>query len=153
MNVGLIRLALPNARIIDARRDPMACGWSNFKQHYATGVTFSYSLEAIGFFYRDYLRLMRHFDAVQPASLLHVINEQLIDDPEGEVRRMLDFLGLPFDPAVLDFHRNKRAVHTPSAAQVRRPINRDGVDEWRNYQTWLEPLRDALGPQIQHWRT
>jgi hypothetical protein len=151
MNLGLIRLALPNARIIDARRHPMACGFSNFKQHYATGVTFAYSLESIGHFYRDYLRLMRHFDAVQPGSIHHVLNERLIDDPEGEVRRMLDLVGLPFDPSCLDFHSNRRAVHTPSAEQVRRPINREGIDAWRNYQPWLGPLEQALGTAVEDW--
>jgi tetratricopeptide (TPR) repeat protein len=152
MNVGLIRLALPNAKIIDARRHPMACGFSNFKQHYATGVTFAYSLESIGRFYRDYLRLMHHFDAVQPGTVLHVINERLIDDPEREVRRMLEHIGVAFDPACLEFHANKRAVHTPSAEQVRRPINREGVDAWRNYEPWLAPLRDALGPALDNWQ-
>lgn len=152
MHVGLIRLALPNAKIIDARRHPMACGFSNYKQHYATGVTFSYSLESIGRFYGDYLRLMRHFDAVQPGAVHRVINERLIDNPEGEVRRMLEYIGLPFDASCLRFHANKRAVHTPSAEQVRRPINHDGVDTWRNYETWLRPLQDALGPALDQWQ-
>ncbi len=151
MNVGLIRLALPNARIIDARRHPLACGVSNFKQHYASGVTFAYSLPTIGQFYADYLRLMRHFDEVQPGAILHVLNERLIDDPEREVRRMLEFIGVPFDPACLAFHTSKRAVHTPSAEQVRRPINRDGVDQWRHYDAWLEPLKTALGPALTTW--
>jgi len=152
MNVGLIRLALPNARIIDARRHPMACGFSNFKQHYATGVTFAYSLESIARFYSDYLRLMRHFDTVQPGAILHVLNERLIDDPEREVRRMLDHVGVPFDAACLEFHANKRAVHTPSAEQVRRPLNREGIDAWRNYDRWLDPLRDTLGPALEGWQ-
>ena len=151
LNVGLIRLALPNARIIDARRAPMACGFSNFKQHYATGVTFAYSMASIGHFYRDYLRMMDHFDVVQPGSIHHILNERLIDDPEGEVRRLLDYVGVPFDPACLDFHRNRRAVHTPSAEQVRRPINRDGVDYWRHYEPWLGPLKDALGDALTRW--
>lgn len=151
MHAGLIRLALPNARIIDARRHPMACGFSNFKQHYATGVTFSYSLEAIGHFYRDYWRFMNHLDQVQPGAIHRIVNERLIDDPEGEVRRLLDFVGVPFDPACLDFHRNPRAVNTPSAEQVRRPINRDGIDYWRHYEPWLGPLREALGPALEHW--
>jgi len=151
MNLGLIRLALPNAKIIDARRHPMACGFSNFKQHYATGVAFSYSLESIGRFYSDYLRMMEHFDRVQPGAVHHVLNERLIDDPEGEVRRLLDFIGVPFDPACLDFHRNRRAVRTPSAEQVRRPINRDGVDAWRHYRRWLGPLEQALGDSLDRW--
>ena len=151
MHLGLIRLALPNARIIDARRHPMACGFSNFKQHYATGVSFSYTLEAIGHFYRDYWRFLRHLDAVQPGAVHRIINERLIDDPEGEVRRLLEFVGVAFDPACLDFHNNKRAVRTPSSEQVRRPINRDGVDYWRHYEPWLGPLKAALGPALDHW--
>lgn len=151
MNLGLIRLALPNARIIDARRHPMACGFSNFKQNYASGVTFSYSQESIGHFYRDYARFMDHIDAVQPGAVHRVLNERLIDDPEGEVRRMLEYIGVPFDPACLLFHRNKRAVQTPSAEQVRRPINRDGVDTWRHYERWLGPLKEALGPALETW--
>jgi tetratricopeptide (TPR) repeat protein len=152
MSIGLIRLALPHAKIIDARRHPMATGFSNFKQHYATGVTFAYSLESIGLFYADYLRLMRHFDTVQPGAILHVLNERLVHDPEAEVRRMLDYIGVPFDPACLDFHANTRAVHTPSAEQVRRPINREGLDAWRNFEPWLGPLRDALGPALDDWQ-
>lgn len=151
MNLGLIRLALPNAKIIDARRHPMACGFSNFKQNYASGITFSYSQESIGHFYRDYVRFMDHIDQVQPGAVLRVLNERLIDDPEAEVRRMLDFIGVPFDPACLEFHKNKRAVQTPSAEQVRRPINRDGVDYWRHYAQWLGPLQAALGPALDSW--
>ena len=151
MNLALIRAALPNARIIDARRHPMACGFSNFKQNYATGLGFSYDLEWIGAFYRDYWRFMRHFDALQPGVVCRVINERLIDDPEAEVRRMLDYLGLPFDPACLEFHKNDRAVRTPSAEQVRRPINRAGVDSWRPYEPWLGPLKESLGPALDDW--
>jgi Tfp pilus assembly protein PilF len=151
MNVGLIRLALPNARIVDARRHPMACGFSNFKQHYATGVAFAYSLKSIGAFYADYLRMMRHFDRVQPGAVHHLLNERLIDDPEREVRRLLDYVGVPFDPACLEFHRNSRAVATPSAEQVRRPINRDGVDYWRHYEPWLDELKQSLGKALQEW--
>ena len=148
---GLIRLILPNATIIDARRHPMACGFSNFKQHYAGGLPFSYSLPVIGRYYAEYLRLMKHFDGVQPGFAHHVLNEELIDDPEGEIRRLLDFVGVPFDPACLEFHRNRRTVRTPSAEQVRRPINRDGVDRWRHYEAWLAPLKDALGPALGTW--
>ena len=148
---GLIQLALPNARIIEARRHPMACGLSNFKQNYASGIRFSYSLESIGYFYRDYVRFMDHVDRIRPGAVHRVLNEQLIDDPEGEVRRMLDFIGVPFDPACLEFHLNKRAVGTPSAEQVRRPINSDGVHYWRNYERWLGPLKEALGPALEQW--
>lgn len=151
MHLGLIRLALPNAKIIEARRHPMACGFSNFKQNYASGIRFSYSLESIGLFYRDYLRFMDHIEGVQPGAVHRVLNERLIDDPEGEVRGMLDFIGLPFDPSCLEFHRNRRAVQTPSAEQVRRPINRDGVDYWRHYENWLGPLKEALGPSLERW--
>lgn len=151
MSLTLIRLTLPNARIIDARRHPMACGFSNFKQNYAAGVFFSYSLESIGRFYRDYWRFMRHFKQVQPGAVHRVVNERLIDDPEGEVRRLLDFIGVPFDPACLEFHRNRRAVRTPSAEQVRRPINADGVHSWRAYEPWLGPLKQALGPALEQW--
>ena len=151
MNLGLIRLALPNARIIDARRHPMACGFSNFKQNYASGITFSYSQESIGHFYRDYVRFMDHFDRVQPGAVHRVLNERLIDDPEGETRRLLDFIGVPFDPACLEFHKTKRAIATPSAEQVRRPINREGVDQWRHYEQWLGPMKEALGPALESW--
>jgi len=151
MHLGLIRLALPNAKIIEARRNPMACGFSNFKQNYASGIWFSYSLESIGYFYRDYVRFMDHFDRVQPGAVHRVLNERLIDDPEGEIRRMLEFIGLPFDPNCLSFHRNKRAVRTPSAEQVRRPINRDGVDNWRHFEQWLGPMKEPLGPALHGW--
>lgn len=149
--VGLIRLVLPNAKIIDARRHPLSCGFSNFKQNYATGMSFSYSLHAIGTLYRDYLRMMQHMDRVQPGAVHRVINERLIDDFEAEVRRLLDHVGVPFDPACLEFHRNTRAVRTPSAEQVRRPINREGVDLWRHYEKWLGPLKQALGPALTEW--
>ena len=151
LNLGLIRLALPNAKIIDARRHPMACGFSNFKQNYAAGITFSYSLESIGHFYRDYVRFMEHIDRVQPGAVHRVLNEKLIEDPEGETRRLLDHIGVPFDPACLEFHRNKRAIATPSAEQVRRPINSEGVDHWRHYESWLGPLKQALGPALDNW--
>ena len=151
MNLGLIRLALPNARIIDARRHPMACGFSNFKQNYASGINFSYSQESIGRFYRNYLRFMDHVDLVQPGSVHRLLNERLIDDPEGETRRLLDFVGVPFDASCLEFHKTRRAIQTPSAEQVRRPINRDGVDYWRHFERWLGPMKEALGPALDNW--
>jgi hypothetical protein len=151
MNLGLIRLILPNAKIIDSRRHPMACGFSNFKQNYASGVTFSYSLESVGHFYRDYVTFMDHIDQVQPGAVHRVINEQLIEDTEGEVRRMLGYIGVPYDPACLDFHKTKRAVQTPSAEQVRRPINREGIGRWKHYEPWLGPLKAALGPALEQW--
>lgn len=152
MQTGFIRLVLPNARIVDARRHPMACGFSNFTQHYATGVAFAYSQQSIGQFYQDYLRLMGHFQVVQPGAVHLAVNEALIEDTEAEVRRLLDFVGVPFDPACLAFHSNRRSVNTPSAEQVRRPINRDGMEHWRHYEEWLGPLKDALGPALDDWR-
>jgi len=151
-HVGLIRLILPDAKIIDARRHPLACGFSNFKQHYARGQNFAYDLTDIGTYYGDYVRLMRHFEAVQPGLVHRVIHEDLVDDPEAEVRRLLDYLGLPFDPACLAFHENKRAVRTPSSEQVRRPISRDGLEQYRTFEPWLEPLEAALGASGEQWR-
>ncbi len=150
-HVGLIRLILPNAKIIDARRHPLACGFSNFKQHYARGQRFSYDLAEIGAYYRDYVTLMRHFDQALPGLVHRVIHEDLVDDPEGEIRRLLDFLGVQFDAACLVFHQNPRAVRTASSEQVRRPISRAGLDQWQAFEPWLGPLRDALGPVLQDW--
>ncbi|MCL6682910.1 tetratricopeptide repeat-containing sulfotransferase family protein [Sphingomonas alba] len=150
-HVGLIRLILPKARIIDARRHPLDCGYSNFKQHYARGQRFSYDLAEIGAYYSDYVTLMRHFDAVLPGCVHRVIHEELVENPEREVRRLLDFLGLPFDPACLAFHENPRAVRTASSEQVRRPLNRDGFDRWKPLESQLEPLKSALGPVLQDW--
>jgi len=151
LHVGLIRLALPRATIIDARRHPLACGFSNFKQHYATGVGYAYSLSSIGRFYRDYLRSMRHFDEVQPGAILHISNERLISDTEPEIRRLLNHVGVPFDPVCLEAHRNKRAVRTPSADQVRRAINADGTNVWRAFEPWLDPLKQELGSALSDW--
>ena len=151
-HVGLIRLILPNAKIIDARRHPLACGFSNFKQHFARGQGFTYDLADIGAYYADYVTLMRHFDAVQPGLVHRLIHEDLVDDPESEVRRLLDYLGLAFNPACLAFHENKRAVRTASSEQVRRPISRDGLDQWRMFEPWLGPLKAALGANGKQWR-
>lgn len=143
-HVGLIHLILPHARIIDARREAMACCFSNFKQLFASGQPFTYGLEDIGRYYRAYLRLMDHWDAVLPGRVLRVHYEDVVDDLEGSVRRLLDGLGLPFEPACVEFHRTARRVHTASSEQVRRPINREGLDQWRHYEPWLAPLRTAL---------
>ena len=151
-HVGLIQLILPNATIIDARRHPMAAGFSNFRQHYDAGAIWSHSLDGIGHYYRAYLRLMRHFDAVLPGKVHHVINERLIDDFEPEVRKLLDHVGVPFDPACLEFHRSSRPVRSASAEQVRRPVNREGVDQWRAFEPWLGPLKDALGGALEDWQ-
>lgn len=142
--VGFIRLILPNAKIIDARRDPFACGWSNYKQWFARGQEFSYHLGDIGRYYRDYLALMDHIDRVQPGAVQRVMHEQLIGDPDNEIRRLLDGLGLPFEDACLTFHQNARPVRTASAEQVRRPINRDTAAAWQAYDQWLGPLKAAL---------
>jgi tetratricopeptide (TPR) repeat protein len=150
--VALIRLILPNARIIDARRNPMDCGFSNFCQHFARGQAFSYDLADIGRYYADYVRLMRHVDRVQPGLVHRVIHEDLLDDPECESRRLLAYLGLPFEPACLRFHENARPVRTASSEQVRKPINRDGVGRWHPYSDWLNPLRHGLGDTLNDWR-
>jgi len=147
-HVGLIRLILPGARIIDARRHPLACGFSNFKQHFARGQAFSYDLGELGHYYRDYVELMDHFDRVQPGAVHRVFHEALVEDPEGEVRHLLEYLGLPFAPECLRFYETERAVRTASSEQVRRPISREGVDQWKSYDAWLGPLRDALGPLV-----
>jgi predicted Zn-dependent protease len=149
--VPLIRLILPHAKIIDARRHPLDCCWSNFRQHYAKGQAFSYSLTDMGAYYRDYVRLMAHLDAVQPGRIHRVIHEALLNAPEAEVRAMLSYLELPFEDACMAFHTNDRAVRTASSEQVRRPINRDGVDQWRPYEAWLSPLKDALGTVLDDY--
>jgi hypothetical protein len=151
-HVGLIRLILPNAKIIDARRHPLACGFSNFKQHYARGQEFSYDLEHFGLYYRDYVRLMAHFDEVSPGSIHRVVHEDLLAEPEAEIRALLDFLDLPFDEACLKFHETKRPVRTASAEQVRRPINPEGMSSWKRFEDFLEPLERALGPALEGWR-
>jgi tetratricopeptide (TPR) repeat protein len=147
-HVGLIHLVLPNARIIDARRHPLACCFSGFKQHFARGQSFSYSLEDIGRYYRDYVELMAHFDAVLPGRVHRVFYEAMVDDTESEVRRLLDYCGLPFEPQCLEFHRNVRAVRTASSEQVRQPIFREGLDQWRHFDAWLAPLKGVLGPVL-----
>ena len=145
MHIGLIQLILPNARIIDARRHPMGCCFSGFKQQFARGQTFTYSLDEIGRYYCDYVELMAHFDAVLPGRIHRVIYETMVEDTEAEVRRLLDYCGLPFEQACLRFYENERAVRTASSEQVRRPIYREGVDQWRHYEPWLGPLRAELG--------
>ncbi len=150
-HVGLIHLVLPNAKIIDARRHPLACCFSGFRQHFARGQNFSYSLEDLGRYYRDYVALMAHFDDVLPGRVHRVVYETLVDDTETEVRRMLDYCGLPFDAACLRFFDNERPVRTASSEQVRQPIYRDGVDQWRHFEPWLDPLKDALGAALAGW--
>jgi len=143
--VGLIHLILPNARIIDARRHPLGCCFSCFKQLFARGQNFTYSLEDLGRYYRDYVELMAHFDAVLPGRIHRVHYESTIEDTESEVRRLLAYCGLPFEEGCLRFYENERAVRTASSEQVRQPIFREGLEHWRHYEPWLAPLRDALG--------
>ena len=148
-HIGLIHLVLPNARIIDARRHPMACGFSGYKQLFAEGQQFTYDLADLGQYYRDYVELMDHWDAVLPGKVLCVQYEDVVGDLETEVRRILGHCGLEFEPACLSFHRTERAVRTPSSEQVRQPIFKSGLDYWRNYERWLDPLKGALGEDVR----
>jgi len=152
MYVGLIRLILPNAKIIDVRRNPLDCCFSNWKQYYAKGNEQTYSMETMARYYADYVRHMRHFESVDPEGVHRVIYEELVDDPEGQLRFMLDYLQLPFDEACLSFYSNDRSVRTISAEQVRRPINREGVDQWKAFDQWLGPLKEALGSTMTDWQ-
>ncbi len=150
-HVGLIHLILPNAKIIDARRHPLACCFSGFKQYFARGQNFSYGLEDLGRYYRDYVELMAHFDAVLPGRVHRVIYERMVDDTEHEVRKLLDYCGLPFEDGCLRFFENERPVRTASSEQVRRPIYREGVDHWRHFEPWLAPLKAVLGDVLAHY--
>jgi tetratricopeptide (TPR) repeat protein len=147
-HVGLIHLMLPNARIVDVRRHPMACCFSGYKQYFARGQNFSYGLADIGRYYRDYLSLMAHFDQVLPGRIHRVVYEHLVDDTEAGVRSLLDYCGLPFDPACLRFFENDRPVRTASSEQVRQPIFREGLDQWRHFAPWLGELEATLGPAL-----
>lgn len=147
-HIGLISLILPNAKIIDARRNPMACCFSGFKQHFAEGQEFTYGLENIGTYYRDYVALMDHWHAAVPGKILQVQYEDVVGNTETQVRRVLDYLGLPFEEACLEFHKTKRSVRTASSEQVRQPIFKSGLEQWRNFEQWLDPLKEALGPEI-----
>ncbi|WP_395074947.1 tetratricopeptide repeat-containing sulfotransferase family protein [Hyphococcus sp.] len=151
-HIGLIHLILPNAKIIDARREPMACCFSGFKQLFAEGQEFTYGLEEIGRYYRGYVELMRHWDEMLPGKVLRVQHEDVLDDLETQVRRLLDFCELPFEDACLDFHKTKRSVRTASSEQVRQPINKTGVDQWRRFEPFLDPLKNALGPALTEYR-
>ena len=145
MFVPFIQMILPNAKIIDARRHPLGCCFSNYRQHFAHGQTWTYDLVHLGNYYADYVRLMTHIDAVLPGRVHRVVYEQMVDDTENEVRRLLDYCGLQFEPACLEFYKTERAVRTPSSEQVRRPIYRDATEEWRPYEKYLGPLKQALG--------
>src|SRR3984893_640595 len=151
-HVGLMHLMLPKARIIDARREPMACCFSNFKQLFANGQEFTYSIDDIARYYRTYLELMRHWDQVLPGRVLRVYHEDVIDDLEGSVRRLLDFCGLEFEAQCVAFHETKRSVRTASSEQVRQGIFRGGLDQWTHFEPWLGPLKEALGDALSRYR-
>ena len=143
-HLGLIKLILPNAKVIDARREPMACCFSSFKQLFAEGQEFSYSLQDLGQYYRDYVALMQHWDQMLPGFVLRVQHEDVLADLEGQVARMLEFIGVPFEESCLRYYETERAVRTPSSEQVRQPIFKDAMSQWRHYEEWLGPLRQAL---------
>ena len=148
-HIGLIRLILPNAKVIDARRHPMACCFSGYKQLFGEGQEFSYGLHEIGNYYRQYVKLMDHWDDVLPGYVLRVEHEQVVEDLEGQVRRILEFCELPFEQACIDYHETERSIRTPSAEQVRQPIFRTSLEQWRHYESWLDPLKEALGPDVR----
>lgn len=150
-HVGFINLILPNAKIIDARRHPLGAGFAAYKQHFARGQGFTYDLTDLGRYYADYVSLMARFGEAAPGRVYRVIYENVIADLEGEVRRLLQYCGLPFEPACLDFHANTRAVRTASSEQVRQPLYADAVDHWRHYEPWLQPLKAALGPALNSY--
>jgi len=151
-HIGLIHLMLPNAKIIDVRRDPMACCVSNLRQLFAKGQEFTYSIEDIARYYRTYLELMRHWDAVLPGRILRVWYEDVVEDLEGNVRRILGFCGLEFEPTCVEFYKTERSVNTASSEQVRRPIFLGGLFQWRNYEPWLGPLKDKLDDALIRYR-
>jgi tetratricopeptide (TPR) repeat protein len=151
-HIGLMQLMLPNARIVDARREPMACCFSNLKQLFAQGQEFTYSIEDISRYYRTYLELMRHWDQVLPGRVLRVHHEDVVEDLEGSVRRLLDYCGLDFEPQCISFHESKRSVRTASSEQVRQRIYREGLEQWKHFEPWLEPLKSALGDALTSYR-
>ncbi len=148
----LIRLLLPQARIIDSLREPLACCFSNLKQLFGTGQEFAYGQEDVAHYYRTYLALMRHWDEVLPGRILRVHHEDVVADLEGSVRRLLDFCGLDFEPSCVAFHETRRSISTPSSEQVRQPIFADGAESWKKYEAWLGPLKAALGDAVTRYR-
>jgi hypothetical protein len=151
-HIGLIKLILPNAKIIDARRHPMACCFSGFKQLFAEGQEFSYDLVDFGRYYNDYVELMDHWDTVSPDSVLRVHYENVVADLESQVARILEYCGLPFEPACLDYHNTERAVRTASSEQVRQPIYQDGIEQWLHFKPFLATLEETLKPSIEQYR-
>jgi hypothetical protein len=150
-HTGFIHLILPNAKIIDVRRHPMACCVSNFRHYFPVGKDFSYGLTDLGRYYADYVELMAHFDEVLPGKVHRVFYEHLIEAPEREIRRLFDYVGLPFEEQCLRFHESERPVRTASAEQVRMPVYQDARHFWRNYEPWLDPLKAALGPALSNY--
>jgi hypothetical protein len=145
LHLGLLQLILPNAKIIDVRRHPLASGFANYRHFYLQGAPFAFDLEEMGRYYRHYVELMAHFDAVLPGRVHRIFYEDLVASPEREIRKLLDYCGLPFDESCLRFYVTDRGVLTPSAAQVRQPIYSTAVEQWRNYERWLGPMQAALG--------
>ena len=150
-HIGLISLILPNAKIIDARRHPMGCCFSAFKQLFHEGQEFSYGLDEVGTYYKDYVELMDHWDKVLPGKVLRVQYEDVVADLDTQVRRILDYCGLDFEDSCISFHETERSVRTPSSEQVRQPIYQSGVDQWKNFEANLEPLKKALGPVLKRY--
>ena len=148
-HIGLIKLILPNAKVIDARRHPLACCFSGFKQLFGQGHEFSYGLRQIGNYYSEYVGLMEHWNAVLPGFVLLVQHEDVVADLEQQVRRMLNFCGLEFEAACLEYYKTERSIRTPSSEQVRQPIYTSGLESWKPYEPWLGPLKEALGPEVR----
>jgi hypothetical protein len=151
-HIGLIHLMLPKAKIIDVRREPMACCFSNLKQLFASGQDFTYSVEDIARYYRTYLEAMRHWEVVLPGRMLKISYEDVVENLEENVRRILKFCGLEFEAACIEFYKTERPVRTASSEQVRQPLFRGGLFQWRNYEPWLGPLKDSLGDALNHYR-
>ena len=150
-HIGLINLILPNAKIIDARRHPMGCCFSAFKQLFHEGQEFSYGLKEVGTYYKDYVDLMDHWDKVLPGQVLRVQYEEVVADLDTQVRRILDYCGLEFEESCINFHETDRSVRTPSSEQVRQPIYQSGVEQWKNFESNLDPLKQALGPVLERY--
>src|SRR6185437_5456242 len=148
VRTGLIHLILPNAKIVDVRRHPLDCCLSCFKNYFPEGQVFSHSLTDLGRYYADYIELMAHFDQVLPGKVHRIFYEDLVANPEKEVRRLFDYLGVPFEEQCLRFYEKEQAIMTTSAEQARTPIYKSGIGSWRHYEPWLEPLRSALGPVL-----
>jgi len=148
LHIGLIQLMFPRASIIDARRNPMACCFSCFKQYFGQGQAFTYDLARLGGYYRNYVELLAHFDSVLPGRVHRVVYEQVVADLPQQVRQVLEYCGLPFEEACLHFYENRRVVQTASSEQVRRPIFSEGLNQWRHFEPWLGPLKEALGDLV-----